>query len=358
MSENKTRKSIISRSVIKMFAAGFVLFACAVAFTPSSGVFRTIPFFVIGGAVAFLLGASTSVCASLSFIMTLFTYLVSGRGTGESVFYAAVSCLLTLSGVYAVRFFKASKRTSKKDTAVKCRASAFSALAVALVLSFALCGNVVSFLFALTQNGAYIDLNYGNAIEKRYTSYEAFDGEYRTYVSFADEGGVYGNADECYVLADKKHFNDDVRNYYEDKILVEAEARLAYAISGATWGYNITASDIDFSIGEILTPDSKTEDYLNRVRYVVGFESLFDEDDRDKFVSICEDTVSAIEANGIEFDKIVLCGGDASKVLFSLTLTSETQKADVDSLVEIFDEEQVSEMGVTEMTILDYWKNR
>ncbi len=358
MNGNKIKKNIISKPTLKMFGAGFILFACAVAFTPTSGVFRTIPFYLAGGAAAFLLGTSAPVCASLSFIMTLFTYLASGRGVGESVFYAAVSCLVALAGVYAVRFFKASKRTQKRDVALKCRVSALVAIAVSVVLCLVLCGNIVSFLMNASENTKYIDKNYGETVEKRYTSYEALDGEYRTYVSFEDEGGVYGNDDECYVLAHSKRFNDDVRNYFEEKMLYTANAKLANVISGATWGYSITASDIAFSEGEILTANDSAEDYMHRVRYVVSFESLFGENDRDKFVSICEDTVAAINAGGIDFEKIVLCGGDASRVLFSLTITPGIERAEVNALAGEFDEKQVEEIGVTEMTILDYWKNK
>ncbi|MBR2021107.1 MAG: hypothetical protein IJ939_01595 [Clostridia bacterium] len=358
MNGNKFKKINFSSPAFRMIASGFVLFLCALAFTPSSGVFRTLPFFLVGGAVSYALSVSTSVIAAFSGIMTLCTYLASGRGVGESVFYAAVSCLVAIAGVYIFRFVKSAGIAQKKNVRNKCITAAIVSFAVSLVLCLVLCGNVFSFLSNDAKNTAYIEENYGKTVKKRYTSYEAFAGEYRTYVSFKDGESVYGNDDDCYISTQPEKINDDVRNYHEEKMLYVANARLANVISGATWGYNITASDIAFENREILSADSDIDDYMGRVKYVVSFESIFHESERDKFVSVCEDTVSAIASSGIEFEKILLCGGDASRVLFILEVTENTKREDVQKLVSAFDEKLVKDVGVTEMTILDYWNNK
>ena len=342
---------------LRMFLSGLLLFLCAAAFTPSSGVLRTIPLFLAGGAVSYLIGVSMSTSASLSGVMTLCTYLVSGRSVAEAIMYCLVACLLCSAGVYAVRFFKASKKTAKNDVKRKCIACAILSLVLSCVLSLVLCGNVVSFVMNDAENTGYIAANYGEKVDKKYTSYEAMRGEYRTYVSFEDEGGIYGDADECYVSAGK-NFNDDVRNHYEEKMLFVAKQKLANVVSGATWGFNITAADIAFDKGEILTPESELHDYMDRVRYVVGFDILVSEEDRDDFVSVCEDTVSEIVESGIEFEKIVLCGGNASEVIFALEVTEETRREDVSESIKPFDEKYVRDIGVTEMNILDYWENK
>ncbi len=358
MNENKSGKRIVSKPAFKMFAAGFVLFACALAFTPSAEVIRTIPLFVAGGAAAHALSVSAGMISSLSAVFTLCMYLASGRGVAEAVFYAVVSCLLATAGVYVIRFVRASKKTQKNDVKKKCITAAVTSVAVSLVLSMVLCGNAVSFLIKDSTNTEYIKKNYGETVEKRYTSYEALAAEYRTYVSFKDDGGVYGKADECYVKSGSDAVWDDVRNYYEQKILYTANARLASAVSKATWGYNITASDIAFENGEVLSSDAVADDYMDRVSYVVSFESIFTKNEKDKFVSICEDTVEAISESGIAFERIVLCGGNATEVLFSLEVTPETSKKDVRDSVSDFDAKQVASLGVTEMTILDYWMNK
>lgn len=358
MNGNKFKKIEFSSPAFRMIASGFVLFLCAFAFTPSSGMLRTLPLFLAGGAVSYALSVSVPVIVAFSAIMTLCTYLASGRGVGESVFYAVVSCLVAIAGVYIFRFVKAARITQKKNVRNKCITAAVFSFVVSLVLCLVLCGNVFSFLSCDAKNTAYIKENYGETITKRYTSYEAFAGEYRTYVSFIDGESVYGNDDDCYINTQPSVIHDDMRNYYEQQLLYVANARLANVISGATWGYNITASDVSFENGEILSVDSNVDDYMGRVKYVVSFESIFHENERDRFVSVCEDTVSSIALSGIEFEKIVLCGGDAANVLFCLEVTENTKREDVHKLVSDFDEKLVRDVGVTEMTILDYWNNK
>ena len=349
------------KTVLSIAIPGIILFVCAILFAPPAGVFRTVPFFIAGGAFSAMFCASSSMIFALTAVMTLCTYLASGRGVVQAVFFAAVACLLSASGIYIRRFAELYKKTEKKNVKKKCVRAAITALLVSLVLSAVLCGNAVSFVIMDAENTDYIEYvkeNGGADMRKEYTSYEALTGEYRTYVTFEDDGGVYGNADEFGISKKGDVFADDVRDYFEQKLLYTANARLANIVSGATWGFNITASDIALDKSEVLAVSADVDDYSGRISYVVSFDSLINEDEEEKFASVCRDTVAEIDRSGIAFDKIVLCGGNATDVLFCFTVTESTKTTDVENGIEKFDEKIVKPYGVTEMTILDYWKNK
>ncbi len=349
------------KSALSIVLPGIVLFVCAMLFTPTLGVFRTIPFFIAGGAVSAFFCTSDRMIYALTWVMTLCTYLASGRSVGQSVLFAIVACLLSAAGVYTYKFVTTCKKIDNKNVKKKCAWAAFTAVVLAVVLSVVLCGNVVSFVIKDADNTKHIEYvksKGGADMHKQYTAYEAFAGEYRTYVTFEDEGGVYGNADEFSISRKGGVLYDGVREYFEEKLLYTANARLANVVSGATWGFNITASDIAFEDDEVIGTKAGFEDYADRICYVVSFDILIGETEQEKFASVCKDTVSEINKSGIPFKKIILCAGNAAEVLFSLTVTPETDAAEVENAVEKFDEDLVEPYGVTEMTILDYWKNR
>ena len=350
-------KKILSGSA-GTIASGIVLFACAVAFVPSAGIFRTIPFFVAGGAVSQLLGMSASTSVLMSAAMTLCTYLVSGRSVSSALFFAVAACLFALTGVYAAKLFAIVKNTENK--AVKKRGAAYISVSflIALFLSFVLCGNAVSYVLNNNANTAYLKGKYGSEVQKRYTCYEALRGCYCTYVSLADGKEVYGNDDSLYISTKNNKFNDDVRDYYEEKMLNSANLALSEIIAGATFGFNVVSSDIPFEEGEVLNGDSSVSDYLGRINYVVSFDSLVSENEKDKFSAICAETVLEISRRGFEFGNIVFCAGDAKSILFCAEVTPETSAAEVYSLVLEFDEESVLKYGVDENDVLAYWDNK
>lgn len=361
MDNKQTADKKSLKSALSIVLPGIVLFLCAMLFTPSFGVFRTIPFFIAGGAVSVVFCTSDRMIYALTAVMTLCTYLASGRSVGQSVLFAVVACLLSAAGVYTYKFVTTGKKTDNKNVRKKCTRAAFMAVVLAIVLSVVFCGNIVSFVMKDAENTRHIEYvkdRGGADMHKQYTAYEAFAGEYRTYVTFEDEGGVYGNADEFSISKKGGVLYDGVREYFEEKLLYAANAQLASVVSGATWGFNITASDIDFEDDEVIGTEESFEDYADRICYVVSFDSLIGEAEQEKFASVCKDTVSEINKSGISFNKIILCGGNATEVLFSLTVTPGTDASEVENAIEKFDEETVKPYGVTEMTILDYWKNR
>ena len=141
-------------------------------------------------------------------------------------------------------------------------------------------------------------------------------------------------------------------------MLSYANGELAKIVSKATSGFNVTASDIKFENGEILSSDSDVKEYLDRVAYVVSIDSIINENEKHKFVPICYDAVTALNESGFKFDEIVLCAGRADEVLFSLVITPETTSSDVEKMIGDFNEKQIRKHGVTEEDILGYWSNK
>ena len=148
------------------------------------------------------------------------------------------------------------------------------------------------------------------------------------------------------------------RNFYENKMLNSASLALSEIIAGATYGFNVVSCDILFEEGEVLTAGSSVSDYLDRISYVVTFDSLVGENEKDKFSGICAETVLEISRRGFEFGKIFFCAGDAKKILFCAEITPETAASDVYSLVTEFDEKLIHEYGVNEKDVLAYWDNK
>ena len=110
-----------------------------------------------------------------------------------------------------------------------------------------------------------------------------------------------------------------------------------------------------FEDGEILKKDSDFKDYSDRVGYVVSFYSILD-DEKD-FLSLAKDCVLALSKSETEFSEVVLCAGNANKVLYSAVVNFGMQPSELDGIDLSFDEKTVKKYGVTEKTILDYWLN-
>lgn len=344
--------------VFRMFLSGLAFFVCALAFVPSAGVLRTIPLFVLGGAVSIFLGMPVKVSCMMGTVMTLCTYLVSGRSVSSTLLFAIASCFFTLSGVYIVKLFAIVKKSENKAVKKKAKAYILTSVLISLFLSFVLCGDAVSFVVRDRENTLYITEKYDSSVHKRYTCYEPFGGGYCTYVSLADGKDVYGNDDSLCIRVKNNVFNDDVRNYYENKMLSAANLALSEIVAGATYGFNVISSDISFDDGEVLDAQADVSDYLDRINYVISFDSLVGENEKEKFSGICADTVLEISRSGFEFGNIVFCAGDAGKVLFCAEVKPETKASEVFSKVSRFDENMVLAYGVTESDILGYWENK
>lgn len=342
----------------KIILAGILLFSGAAVFVPMAGVLRTLPFLTVIGIVLGILKVSVGLSCALCGVMTVCAYLLTGRGVVEAVLCTLAAEVLVVLGMYVSKLFAIAVRTENKSVKKKCLS--FSALAVlaSLVLTVAVCGNLYSFVRNNSINSKYINSCYDDTVQKRYTSYEALCGEYRTYVSFRDGDSVYGNDDSCHISVKNGVLTDGIRDFYESAMLEKANAGLASVISNATWGFNVASSDIEFEDGEILTPSSDVSDYMPRIGYVVCFDSIIGENEKDKFAPICRDAVYALKQSGFVYEYVVLCAGRADKVLFSFVVTPETEMSDVDGNIEEFDEKKLRHYSVSEEAILDYWLNK
>ena len=351
-------KKIFGMPAVRTLCEGLALFVCAMMYVPSSGVLRTIPFFIVGGVVSQLLAVSVSTTAFMSAVFTLFLYLVDVRSVSSALFFAVIACLLSLSGVYLSKLFVIAKKTENKSVRKKAQSYMIFSVLIAIFLSVVLCGNAFSFVLRDKENMSYISDKYDENISKRYTCFEPLKGGYCTYVSLKDGNDVYGNDDTLYILAKETLYNDDVRNFYEDKMLSSANLALSEIITGATWGFNVVSSDIPFENGEVIDASSDVSDYLSRINYVVTFDSLVSKNEKDKFTAICADTFHEISRRNFEFGNIVFCAGDAKDVLFCVKVDMDTSVGEISSLVSVFDEEVILEYGADENVVLSYWENR
>lgn len=355
----KSISKIFDNFYFKLSVSGILMFVCAFFNAPSAGVLRTIPFFAIGGACIGLLSLQIGLSAAFCAVMTLCAYLVSGRSVGEALLFTAVAEILLFIGIYIVKLAKIFKKNKDGGVRKKCVVLSAVALISAFVVSAVLCGNTVSFAINDFRNTKYINKYYGKDVEKRYTSYEVLNGGYKTYVSFKDGDYVFGNEDECFIKKENGAFSDGVRDYYEVKMLMSAEDEIAGIISKATSGFNVVMSDIDFENGEILDGNSDVNKYIDRISYVISFDVAIKDGEKDKFVSICKETVDYIQDSNVAFKEIVLCGGNTDEaVWYTLTVKPGKDAFDVEKNVCEFNEKQIGKYGVTEEDILNYWKNK
>lgn len=363
--ENNVKKIKLNNSTIKLVVSAIVLFAGAFSFVPEAGILKTIPLLFVAGIVVGLIGIEILVSASLVAVFNLCLYFVRGSGIAETILFTLVAMLFAVSGMYAVKLVSLAKRTQKANVRKKCILLCAVAVVVSVAVSVLLCGNPVSFFksdFDNTSHVVWLNEHLGaESVRKEYTSYDFLSGEYRTYVVFNDEENIIGAENDCYISLKKETLTDNVRDYYEDKMLAAAEKTLLNAVVNVTSAFEITASDVVFENDEFLRPGAHYEDYASRIGYVVSFYSILDKED--DFLSLCNDAMKQLENSGIEFKEIVFCGGNASKVLFAAKLLpgmdfntlSSKWSGNFDGFKHVNLEK---EYGVTEEIILDYWNNR
>ncbi len=335
-----------------MIAAGLVCFAASVLYAPESGFLRTLPFMWICGFVCELLGVSFAFCSCVGGVLSLCVHLAFGKSVEMSVLCSAFAAFLVLAGHYASKLLRFLKQGSAGKSRSKCLLFLTLSVLVPFVLNAVFCGNVVSSILCDAANTRYIETNYGDKVEISYTSYDLKSREYRTYISFNDGTTVVGVDDECFVSKN----TDGCRDYYEDKMLYEAEKKLSTLVAKKVDAFEVTSSNIVFEKDEILPVDAVIDDYMNRAGYVVSFYGFVN--NKAEFSSMCKACVEELKDEGFEFCEIVFCGGNASQVLYSATVNQTNIPADINKLIKDFEESDVEKYGVTEMTVLDYWNNK
>lgn len=350
----KSKKQINKEPLYNIVLPAIIVFLSSLLFMPSAGVFRTIPVLLVCGIIVGVTGLGKAAGVVFAGLFNLCIYLVHGKGVLLSFLFAILAAAFVAGGVYIGMLVKTALKTSKKNVKSKCYILMSVTFVFVIALSCLFCGNIYTFLKYSTTNNAYINEHYGKTIEKNYTVYEWREMDVRTYVSFKHNDVVIGADDECYISTKEDKVTDNVRDYYENVMLKEANKSLAGIMAGVTGAFEISASDVDLENGEILSEASNVGDYSERVAYAVSFYSLID--DKTDFEVLCRDAVAAIKDYGFEYEEIVFCAGDPEKVIYSFTMNDETNVKSVASGIKQYSDEDVARFGIDEKTILSYWQ--
>ncbi len=350
------KTNFLKTPTFSMIVAGIVLFLGALCFVPEAGFLRTLPILVVCGALSSIAGAETLFCLVVSVVFNFSMYLFRGSHVGEALLFAVLSVLMVLCGIYVSRLVLLYRKTEKKAVKKKCILYSAYALIAIIAANAILCGNIISFAVADSGNTKYISQNYKDTVDKKFTAYSLFDGQYKTYIGFVDGDTVVGDGNDCYISRKNGKLTDGRRDFFEDGMLEAANRMAALVVSGATDAFEITESDIDFADGEILNANSDISEYHDRVGYVISFYSIVE--DKEDFVKICHDSLAKFREYDYPYSEIVFCAGNASDVLFSMTVKPDTELTKLSGLAEEFEDNSVSHYGIDENTVLEYWYNK
>lgn len=350
----KEKKSI--NPTAKLVICALLVFASTLAYSPTSGVLRTIPFMFLCALVCGLFKASASLVLSLSGTFCLVVYLALGSGVFESVVFTLLALFQALGGLYFAKLFALLKRTDKKKIKSKCLLLCAFDVAFCIVVTCLLCGNAVSFVLNKNENIEYIKKNYKNEIKVNHTAYSFEKGRYLTYVSFEDSAFHIGDNNDCFIsCSDGKELFDNVRDYYEEKMLKTAELDLSKLVSNSTSAFEVVYSGVDFKEGEVLKNGADYKDYAERVSYVVAFYSIIEKEEI--FENLCSDVLKTLEEENFEFENITFCAGKSDELLFSLTVGTKDVGEKAFGKTLKFDEKTLSEYGIFEKDVLKFWEN-
>ncbi len=358
-------KTTAKFTALKNIMALCAVFGACLCFAPSAGILRTIPIVFFASALAGALDVKKLFFASFSFVMILCLYLVAGKSVLEAIFFSLIGVLFAFFGLFFVRLLKLAFKTDKEK--VKNRAVILAVLCAALtvVLSLALTGNAFGYWKHDNNNRKYVRESYGELASVSYTYYDVLSGEYRTYTSFTDTiliddkptRVVYGEDDSLYISNKNGKLNDDIRNYFEEKIKLSAEKSLEKIVLGAWGGFKVVKSDIDFPNHELVDMSKPYTAYLDRISYVVNCDSIVSAGQKQLFATLCAEALTALAEEKFVFDNVIFCAGDANDVMYSMTADMATLAEDVQRLVLEYDESHTEKYGVTEKDILSYWQN-
>lgn len=343
-------------STVKLVICALLVFISTMAYSPTSGVLRTLPLLFLGALVSSLIKTKASLVLSLTGTFCLVIYLVFGAGVWQSVIFTLLALFQAGCGLYFSALLTIRRKTEKKKTKSKCLLLCFLDVVVCFIVTGMFCGNAVSFVANKNENVDYIKKNYENEIKIKHTAYSFKDARYLTYVSFVDDSYIIGDKNDCFVSHSKsRELLDNVRDYYEEKMLKEAKLDFSKLISNSTGAFEVMCAQIDFEDGEILDAGSDYRDYADRVSYVVAFYSIIEKED--SFKNLCFDVLKTLENEKYDFENIVFCAGKSDEILFSMSVDEKTEKTGVFDISVKFDEKVLSRYGVSEEDVLDYWKN-
>ena len=345
LTEKKT-----SLTGLRIAVSTLLIFAGVMMYLPQSSVVRTLPAVLVFTAVADMVYRNVKFTLLCNGIFAFSILCAKGNEVAYSLVYTILSVFLSLLCIYGFRLLSAGNKTKNPELKKKCKTRSIIVLALSFAVYMLACGNIISCIVEKNANHSYIEKNYGNNVEIHYTAFDAISREYKTYVSFTDDGGTIGLTEDFYVSLS----TDNVRDYYEDKLMKTGEKKLKTALMNAVDMFEITNSGFTLDKNVVIDSNSEFDTFADRGWYVVSLYHIVEEKNEfEKLVNDCRESLT-----DMAFSEIVICGGNANKVLFTSTLIKDSEGNTLTSEISEFDEKQMEKYGVTEMTVLDYWYNR
>ena len=339
----------------RMIISALLCFLGCLLYMPSADVLRTLPFIAVFAAAADVVYKELRYNTALVFVFSFSLLCFNGFELNYSAIYSVCGAVFAVAAIYGVRLLRASFKTNREELKKRCRIRAVAVLVLCFALYMLLCGNLISVLMAKSENLGYIEKNYKDSVTVKYTDYDALSREYKTYISFRYDGNLVGEADACYIS--KNH--DGRREYLEDVLTSEMSKYLKLYLSEAVDMFEITNSGLYFESDEVLPENADASHYEKKAWYVVSLYHTVD--NKRDFAKLCSRCVSVLKENPeFKFSEIIICGGEADKVLYTFTLNKATLEKDGVTAAQVndFDSGYMKKYGVTEKTYLDYWQNR
>lgn len=354
---DKAKKTDVNnRRIAAIVLAGVLLLTALLLYSPGTGLFRTIPFVSIAGAAVYLFKMPVKNTGIFCFVLTLCIYIFCGIEILAALFYAAVGAVLFYLGAFVCRLLVLFAKTKNPSVKKKSLAIAVVMTVVLLAVSFFANGDVFSFVKNDADNTKYLSDSYGDDVEKKYTMYHPLEMEYRTYVTFKDGRFVLGDDFECYICVKNGELYDGVKEHYIEKLLSQLEAELSKITGGAKSGFFVVDSKI-MTGTENVSFENGNEPFRSDVGYVLCYDGLLQEDEKELFESLCMVTLGSIQEAGFAYEGIVFCAGNGREVLFTASAGKQSSAAQMKGGSKSFDEADLKAYGITEEDVLAYWQN-
>ncbi len=338
---------------LRMLISGLLIFAGALLYMPQSGLVRTLPLLAVLAAVGNAVYNNMKYTAGCAFVFSFCLLSVNGSTLKASAVFSLLGALFALGGAYGLRLLSAGTKTKNALLRKKCTVRGIAVLVITFVVYMMVCGNIIGAFFARAENHKYVMClgeSYIDELAVHHTSFDAVEREYKTYVTFTHDGERVGDKDDCFVSKTQ----DKITDYYKQLLLEDGKRSIKSTVSSAVDMFEITNCGIALEKGTPVVTEKGYEEYAKDAWYVLSLYHMVDS--KEDFTKLYDDCVKELE-NSV-FKEIVVCGGNASEVLYMATLSRNEEGVLSVGEVLDFDEKYVENYGVTEKTVLDYWYNR
>ncbi len=343
--------------IIKKYC-GFALavaaaFIAVYLFSGNRGAWQGVPIILFAPIISdILFKNSKAVCALyavIAFVMSRF----DGESIEYSVKYTAVVLGIAIVSIFVKRLV-VTALTYKKNS--KLSAALFAAAAMIAVAAFFVYpmynGTFFGNLRAAELNrAAFLEKYSGTKIEstEEKTFYSSKAGGYLTEMRVSMYNHVI-IADYC---ANGKYGEvDGYRNYCARLMMDEAADDLKHALSFTyTSGVDFAVRPGEFSGEGVLLPDSRTEEYADRMSFEIAFYDRIDT--AEDFAALCRDYNRIIEESGFVYESITYYG--VNGYTFQMTLPYGYSGEITANEVEKFDRATFKKYS-SDNDVKEYWK--